>query len=70
MRTIAIEDIGHNTLHDTYTTCKYIERQGVSLENYSLGNCHDEIEEATDELALPIVQVLNPDGIIEGYLIN
>ena len=70
MKTIDIEDVDYQTIHDTYSTCKYIERQGVSLEKYSLGNCHDEIEDATDELNLPIIQVINPDGIIEGYIIN
>ena len=71
MRTINVEDMGiADALCDTYSTCKYLERQGVSLEGYTFGNAHDEIEEATDDLCLPIVQVINPDGVIEGYIIG
>ena len=70
MRTIDLADVNHESINDTYSTCKYIERQGISLEEVTLGNAHDEIEEATDDLCLPIIQVLNPEGIIEGYIIG
>lgn len=71
MKVINIEEINfHSTISDPYTTSKYIERQGHSLDNFNLGNVHDEIEEATDELHLPITQVINSSDIIEGYIIE
>jgi hypothetical protein len=71
MKVINVEDIDiGDTLCDAYTTSKYIERQGYSLDNFSLGNVHDEIEEATDELMLPITQVINDSDIVEGYIIG
>ena len=70
MKTINLEDIGHGTITDTYSTCKYIERQGISLETVTLGNAHDVIEEITDDYQLPIAQIINPDNLVEGYLIG
>ena len=71
MKVINMENISiADTLCDAYTTSKYIERKGYSLDNFSLGNVHDEIEEATDEMQLPIVQVINDSDIIEGYIIG
>ena len=64
MKVINIADAGFEVLSDPYTTSKYIERQGYSLDNFSLGNVHDEIEEATDTLQLPITQVINDSDII------
>lgn len=70
MKTIDIEDVGFQTVADTYSTCKWIERQGISIGNVTLGNAHDVIEEIVDNCWLPIVQVINPDNIIEGYIIG
>lgn len=70
MKTILLEDIGYEALTDSYNTCKYIERQGISLEEVTLGNVHDIIEELTDDHWLPITQVINPDNVIEGYVIE
>lgn len=70
MKTILLEDIGYESLTDSYNTCKYIERQGISLEEVTLGNVHDIIEELTDDHWLPITQVINLDNMIEGYIIE
>lgn len=70
MRVIDLEDVGYERLVDSYTTCKYIERKGISLETVSQGNVHDFIEEATDDTQLPITQVINPDNQVEGYIIG
>lgn len=70
MRSIALEDVRYESLTDSYSTCKYIERRGISLEDVTLGNVHDLIEEMVDEHWLPIIQVINPDNMIEGYIIE
>lgn len=82
MKTICLEDINpHDSLFDAYSTCKFIERQGISLDEFTLGNCHDAIEEAVDDHDLPVTQVIyeqsypTRNGIysnvsIEGYLIG
>lgn len=82
MRTIDIQDINpHESISDVYTTCKYIERKGIPIDEFTLGNCHDAIEEVVDNLQLPITQVLleesypTDNGIqsnisIEGYIIG
>ena len=70
VRSIDIGDVSHESIVDSYDTCKWIERQGISLEAITLGNVHDEIEEMTDEHWLPIVQVINPDNQVEGYIIE
>lgn len=70
MKTIATEDIGFKTITDAYDTCKYIERQGISLEDVTIGNAHDIIEELVDDHWLPITQVINHDNMIEGYIIE
>lgn len=70
MKTVESKDLGiGDNIHDAYSTCKYIERQGISLEDFNLGNIHDEIEEATDDHCLPIVQVTDSNQI-KGYLIH
>ena len=70
MRTIGLDDVGYEAIADTYTCCKYIERQGIEITDVTLGNAHDVIEEITDDYQLPITQIINPDNIIEGYLIG
>ena len=82
MRTISIEDLpAHESVSDTYSTCKFIERKGISLDEFTLGNCHDAIEEAVDDNDLPVTQVVyeqsypTENGIqswvsIEGYIIG
>lgn len=70
MKCMDIADITHEVLSDAYITCKYIERQGISLESVTLGNAHDIIEEIVDDHQLPITQILNPDNIVEGYVIG
>ena len=53
MRTVSAEDLSiSDTIHDAYSTCKYIERQGISLEEFNLGNVHDEIEDAVESQSL------------------
>ena len=70
MNTIDINDVTvYQTITDTYSTCKYIERQGISLEEVTLGNAHDIIEEIVDDHQLPITQIVS-ENIIEGYLIG
>ena len=70
MRTVSAEDVSiTDTVHDAYSTCKFIERQGISLEDFNLGNVHDEIEDAVDDNALPVVQVIRSNQI-QGYLIH
>lgn len=70
MRTVSAEDLSiSDTIHDAYSTCKYIERQGISLEEFNLGNVHDEIEDAVDDNALPIIQVIWSNQV-QGYLIH
>ena len=82
MKIIHLEDINiHDSLSDTYSTCKFIERQGIPIDEFTLGNCHDAIEEAVDDYNLPITQVVyeqsypTNNGIqswttIEGYIIE
>ena len=71
MRCINIEDVvGFEVISDAYHTCKYIERQGISLEEVTLGNAHNIIEEIVDDNNLPITQIVNPDNMIEGYIIG
>jgi len=70
MKTIDIADVDHEAITDTYHTCKYIERLGIPLVGFTLGNAHDMIEEIVDNTWLPIVQVINPDNQIEGYIIK
>lgn len=70
MKTVPVEDVDYNRILDSYSTCKYLERQGFSLEEVNLGNVHDFIEEITDNTWLPITQVINPDNLIEGYIIG
>jgi len=70
MKTITTDDVTHESIIDSYSTCKYIERQGISLEEVTLGNVHDCIEEMVDNHWLPITQVINPDNMVEGYLIG
>lgn len=82
MKTICLEDVTtHDSVFDAYSTCKYLERQGIELDEVTLGNVHDEIEEAVDNHNLPITQVIyeqsypTRNGIysnvsIEGYLIG
>jgi len=70
MRCINIEDIGFETVIDTYSCCKYLERQGISLEEVTLGNAHDVIEEAVDDNYLPVTQVITTGNVIEGYIIG
>lgn len=70
MRCVNIEDIGFEVITDTYSTCKFIERQGISLEEVTLGNAHDVIEELVDGHNLPITQIINDSDIIEGYIIG
>lgn len=69
MKTIDIEDLQYETISDAYSTCKYIERQGISLEEVTLGNAHDIIEELVDDHQLPVTQILNKTSI-EGYIIG
>jgi len=77
MRTVAIDDVRcPEAIQDGYMTCKYIERKGIPIDEVTLGNVHDIIEELTDDHQLPIVQVLidnsivNEPDTIEGYLIG
>lgn len=81
MKTINIEDVRFpESIQDSYMTCKYLERKGIPLDEVTLGNVHDSIEEAVDDYNLPITQVIierdyligeNPaPDIIEGYLIG
>lgn len=82
MKTIDINDINpHDSLVDAYSTCKFLERQGIELDEVTLGNVHDEIEEAVNNHNLPITQVIyeqsypTDNGIhswtsIEGYIIG
>lgn len=82
MKTICLEDVNtHDSVFDAYSTCKYLERQGIELDEITLGNVHDEIEEAVDNHNLPITQVIyeqsypTSNGIysnvsIEGYIIG
>ena len=71
MKTIDVADVMlFETVTDTYSTCKYIERQGISLEEVTLGNANDVIEEITDDYNLPITQIVNPDNAVEGYIIG
>lgn len=70
MKTISVEDVRYEAISDTYSTCKFIERQGISLEEVTLGNAHDVIEEITDDHQLPITQIINPDNLVEGYIIG
>ena len=69
MRTIDVEDVRYESITDAYDTCKWIERKGISLEDITLGNVHDEIEEIVDDHCLAISQVLNGNSI-EGYIIE
>ena len=69
MKTITLDDVRYESILDSYSTCKYIERQGISLEDVTLGNVHDCIEEMVDDHKLPITQILN-DNMIEGYIIG
>lgn len=70
MKSISIEDMRiADSLSDAYTTAKFLERQGISLENFNLGNVHDEIEEAVTDHNLPVTQVVNGEQI-QGYLIR
>jgi len=70
MKTLSLEDVQFTeAINDTYSTCKYIERQGISLEDITLGNAHDMIEEIADDYQLPITQILQ-GNVIEGYLIG
>ena len=82
MKCIDIQDINpYDSIVDAYTACKFIERKGVQLDEVTLGNCHDAIEEAVDNNDLPVTQVIfeqsypTDNGIhswtsIEGYLIG
>ena len=71
MKTIDIEDVCFpEAINDAYLTCKYIERQGISLDSVTLGNVHDSIEEAVDDHQLPITQVITVPDTIEGYIIG
>lgn len=82
MKSIDINDINpHDSLVDAYSTSKFIERQGIEIDEFTLGNCHDAIEEAVDDNDLPIIQVTyeqsypTENGIhswvsIEGYIIG
>lgn len=82
MKIICLEDINiHDSVSDAYSTCKFIERQGIPIDEFTLGNCHDAIEEAVDDHDLPITQVIyeqsypTSNGIhsctsIEGYIIG
>lgn len=70
MKTLSVEDLAFETVTDTYSTCKWIERQGISIEEITQGNAHDVIEEIVDDHCLPISQIINPDNQIEGYLIG
>lgn len=69
MKTITLDDVRHELILDSYSTCKYIERQGVSLEDVTLGNVHKAIEEMVDDHKLPVTQILN-DNMVEGYIIG
>ena len=82
MKTICLEDVNtHDLVFDAYSTCKFLERQGIQIDEVTLGNVHDEIEEAVDNNNLPITQVVyeqsypTNNGIhswtsIEGYIIG
>ena len=81
METICLEEVNKDALFDVYSTCKFLERQGIEIDEVTLGNCHDAIEEAVDGHNLPITQVIyeqsypTDNGIqswisIEGYLIR
>lgn len=82
MKTLNITDVRFpEAIQDSYMTCKWLERQGISIDEVTLGNVHDEIEEAVDDNNLPITQVIyeqsypTDNGIhswtsIEGYLIG
>lgn len=70
MKSIDLEDVAYESITDTYSTCKYIERKGITLDGFTLGNVHDMIEEIVDDTWLPITQVINPDNQIEGYIIG
>lgn len=70
MRTVSVEELSiTDTVCDAYSTCKFIERQGISLEEFNLGNVHDEIEDAVDDNELPVTQVIDSNQI-QGYLIH
>ena len=82
MKTICLEDVNtHDLVFDAYSTCKFLERQGIQIDEVTLGNVHDEIEEAVDNHNLPITQLVyeqsypTNNGIqswttIEGYSIE
>ena len=81
MNVLNIEDVRFpEAIQSPYITCKYLERKGIQLDNVTLGNVHDVIEDAVDDNQLPITQVIiernftinneqAPD-LIEGYLIG
>lgn len=67
MKVMNIEDVRFpEAIQDSYMTCKYLERQGIPIDEVTLGNVHDLIEEIVDDNQLPIVQVI----IENNYLIN
>ena len=79
MKVIDIEDVRFpESIQSAYMTCKYLERQGIGLDEVTLGNVHDIIEEAVDDHQLPITQVIEnryftgneSSDTIEGYLIG
>lgn len=70
MKTLTIDEVNPKNITDTYDTCKYLERQGISLEAVTIGNAHQIIEEIVDEFRLPVTQIINPDNVVEGYHIG
>ena len=70
MKSMNLEDVRFpEMIQDPYMTCKFIERKGIAIDEVTLGNVHDCIEEAVDDHQLPITQVCQQDTI-EGYIIG
>lgn len=70
MKCLKLKDVRFpETIQSPYMACKYLERNGIPLDNVNLGNYHKIIEEAVDNNQLPVTQVINEENI-EGYLIG
>lgn len=71
MNTLNIEYVRFpEAIQSPYMTCKYLERKGIPLDEVTLGNVHEVIEEAVDDNQLPITQVIIERNLVEGYLIG
>lgn len=64
-----IEYVNQESIIDPYLCCKYLERRGIPIDEVTLGNVHDVIEEMVDDNHLPVTQV-TIENAIEGYIIG